>query len=198
MCRPLRAKLRVRSAAAAPVARTAPERASPSANQRNRRNPATAQPGLGVDLLRMNGSGVAASPARILDCIVTPPFRSLQRRREIGRHAVSLEVTEERVRGFKEIFTAETRRRGDIHASGLRSLSLQAHQKWVSRLPPLSHSEQAVSAPPRLRASAVKISLDPSSKGPRGRGLVGRVRAEGPGLDARREMATEGGMVVAD
>src|SRR5262245_19701792 len=47
----------------------------------------------------MNRPGVAASPARVVDGIVTPPFRSLQRRREFGGHAVSLEVTEERVRG---------------------------------------------------------------------------------------------------
>src|SRR5215813_1521425 len=68
------------------------------------RNPATTQPGLGVDLLRMNGPGVAASPARVVDGIVTPPFRSLQRRRDLGGYAVSLEVTEEkgsRVPGFK-------------------------------------------------------------------------------------------------
>src|SRR5215470_3789708 len=65
------------------------------------RNPATTQPGLGVDLLRMNGPGVAASPARVVDGIVTPPFRSLQRRREIGGHAGTLEVTDRRVQGFE-------------------------------------------------------------------------------------------------
>src|SRR5215813_12646671 len=75
------------------------ERAS-SEERASQRNPATTQPGLGVDLLRRNGSGVAASPVRIVDRIVTPP---LQRRRDIGCHAVNLEVTEEkgsRVRGF--------------------------------------------------------------------------------------------------
>src|SRR5262249_44825823 len=71
------------------------ERASGEERAR-KRNPATTQPGLGVDLLRMNGSGVAASTVRIVDRIVGPP---LQRRREIGRHAGSLKVTEERVRG---------------------------------------------------------------------------------------------------
>src|SRR5215468_6884077 len=68
------------------------ERAS-SEERASQRNPATTQPGLGVDLLRMNGSGVAASPVRIVDRIVTPP---LQRRRDIGRHAGSLKVTEEK------------------------------------------------------------------------------------------------------
>src|SRR5215470_4745669 len=68
------------------------ERAS-SEEKASKRNPATTQPGLGVDLLRMNGSGVAASTVRIVDRIVTPP---LQRRRDIGRHAVNLEVTEEK------------------------------------------------------------------------------------------------------
>src|SRR5262245_55741352 len=38
---------------------------------------------------------LATSTVGIVDFIVTPP---LQRRREIGGHAVSLEVTEERVR----------------------------------------------------------------------------------------------------
>src|SRR5262249_61904039 len=38
----------------------------------------------------------------------------------------------------------------------------------------------------------------PASKPPRGQGLVRRVRAEGPGFDARREMPTEGSVVVAD
>src|SRR5215510_1260 len=65
------------------------ERAS-SEERASKRNPATTQPGLGVDLLRMNGSGVAASTVSIVDRIVTPPLR---RRRDIGRHAGSLEVT---------------------------------------------------------------------------------------------------------
>src|SRR5215813_13858001 len=76
------------------------ERAS-SEESASKRNPATTQPGLGVDLLRMNGSGVAASTVRIVVRIVMPP---LQRRRDVGRHAVSLDVTEgkgSRVRGFK-------------------------------------------------------------------------------------------------
>jgi hypothetical protein len=45
------------------------------------------------------------------------------------------------------------------------------------------------------------IGLDPwnpSSKGPRARGLLGGVSAEGPGFDARREMATEDGVVIID
>src|SRR5262245_24335792 len=74
---------------------------SPQAAQRKSRNPATTQLGLGIDPLLMKGSGVAASPARVADRIVTPP---LQRRRDIGRHAVSLDVTEEegsRVRGSR-------------------------------------------------------------------------------------------------
>src|SRR5215470_17201029 len=62
-----------------------------SEERASKRNPATTQPGLGVDRLRMNGSGVAASTVRIVDRIVTPP---LQRRRDIGRHAVSLDVTD--------------------------------------------------------------------------------------------------------
>jgi hypothetical protein len=70
------------------------ERAS-SEERPTKRNPATTRPGLGVDLLRMNGSGLAASTVRIVDFIVRPP---LERRRDVGRHAVSLEVTEERVR----------------------------------------------------------------------------------------------------
>src|SRR5262249_56214436 len=37
-----------------------------------------------------------------------------------------------------------------------------------------------------------------SSKRPGGQGLVRRVRAEGPGFDARGEMATEGSVVVGD
>src|SRR5262245_65094855 len=65
------------------------ERAS-SVERATKRNPATTQPGLGVDLRRMNGSGLAASTVRSVDRIVTPP---LQRRRNIGRHAGSLEVT---------------------------------------------------------------------------------------------------------
>src|SRR5215510_11338760 len=48
------------------------ERAS-SEERASKRNPATTQPGLGVDLLRMNGSGLAASTVRIVDRIVTPP-----------------------------------------------------------------------------------------------------------------------------
>src|SRR5262249_10776217 len=40
--------------------------------------------------------------------------------------------------------------------------------------------------------------VSPSSKRPRGRGPVGGVRAEGPGFDARREMATEDGVVITD
>src|SRR5215470_15144987 len=68
------------------------ERAS-SEERASKRNPATTEPGLGVDLLRMNGSGLAASTVRIVDRIVMPP---LQRRRDVGRHAVSLEVTEEK------------------------------------------------------------------------------------------------------
>src|SRR5215468_7722893 len=68
------------------------ERAS-SEQRASKGNPATTQPGLGVDLLRMNGSGVAASTVRIVDCMVTPP---LQRRRNLGRHAGSLVVTEEK------------------------------------------------------------------------------------------------------
>src|SRR5262245_65545015 len=74
-------------------------RRASSEERASKRNPATTQPGLGVDLRRMNGSGVAASTVRTVDRIVTP---SLQRRRDIGRHAVSFEVTEEkgsRVRG---------------------------------------------------------------------------------------------------
>src|SRR5262245_18069435 len=63
------------------------ERAS-SEEKASKRNPATTQPGLGVDLLRMNGSTV-----RIVVRIVTPPLR---RRRDIGRHAGSLAVTEEK------------------------------------------------------------------------------------------------------
>src|SRR5262245_39206020 len=78
-----------------------------SAERASKRNPATTQPGLGVDLLRMNGSGVAASTVRIVDLIVMPP---LQRRRDIGRHAVSLDVTEERVRESQGFSTR--RRRG--------------------------------------------------------------------------------------
>src|SRR5262249_46146441 len=118
------------------------ERAS-SEERASKRNPATTQPGLGVDLLRMNRSGVAASTVSIVDRIVTPP---LQRRRDIGRHAGSLVVTEEK---------------------GSRS---------TRDLEPLA----------------------PSSKRPGGQGLVRRVRAEGPGFDARREMATEDSVVVAD
>src|SRR5262245_57782852 len=68
------------------------ERAS-SDERARKRNPATTQPGLGVDLRRMSGSGVAASTVRVVDCIVTPP---LQRRRNLGRHAGSLAVTEEK------------------------------------------------------------------------------------------------------
>src|SRR5262245_62334431 len=68
------------------------ERAS-SEKRASKRNPATTQPGLGVDLRRMNGSGVAASTVRMLGRIVTPP---LQRRRNLRRHAGSLEVTDEK------------------------------------------------------------------------------------------------------
>src|SRR5262245_47173063 len=68
------------------------ERAS-SEQRASKGNPATTQPGLGVDLLRMNGSGVAASTFHIVVRIVTPPLR---RRRDIGRHAGSLAVTEEK------------------------------------------------------------------------------------------------------
>src|SRR5262249_55026344 len=71
------------------------ERAS-SEERASKRNPATTQPGLGVDLLRMNGSGVAAPTVRIVGRIVMPP---LQRRREIELHAGSLEVPDGRVRG---------------------------------------------------------------------------------------------------
>src|SRR5262245_3459508 len=92
-------------------------RGSPQAAQRRSRNPATTQPGLGVDLLRMNGSGLAASTVRLVDCIVTP---LLHRRREIGGHAVSLEVTGERFGGprLQKIFTTETQRHGDDHSDG--------------------------------------------------------------------------------
>src|SRR5262245_47849984 len=47
------------------------ERAS-SEERASKRNPATTKPGLGVDVLRMIGSGVAASTVRIVDRIVTP------------------------------------------------------------------------------------------------------------------------------
>src|SRR5262249_11253150 len=69
--------------------------------KRTSSNPNTTQPGLGGDPLRMDGAALAASPVRVVDRIVTPP---LQRGRDIGRHAVSLDVTGEkgsRVRGFK-------------------------------------------------------------------------------------------------
>src|SRR5262249_45623671 len=119
------------------------ERAS-SEERASKRNPATSQPGLGVDLLRMNGSGVAASTVRMVGRIVTPPLR---RRREIGRHAGSLTVTEEKG--------------GRARPRDLKSLAA-------------------------------------ASKRPGGQGLVRRVGAEGPGLDAHGEMATEGSVVVAD
>src|SRR5262245_63325208 len=57
--------------------------------KRTSSNPNTTQPGLGVDLLRMNGAALAASPVRIVDLIVTAP--SL-RRRDIERYAVRLVV----------------------------------------------------------------------------------------------------------
>src|SRR5262245_45175533 len=42
--------------------------------KRTSSNPNTTLPGLGVDLLRMDGAALAASPVRVVDRIVTPPF----------------------------------------------------------------------------------------------------------------------------
>src|SRR5262245_38582858 len=52
-----------------------------------------------------------------------------------------------------------------------------------------------ISASPRLRGENL---LNPSSECPRRRRRVGNVRAEGPGFDARGEMATEAGVVITD
>src|SRR5262245_43134352 len=76
------------------------ERAS-SEERASKRNPATTQPGLGVDLLRMNGAALAASPVRVVDRIVTPPFMKEAGNwvspREFGRPGRK----GSRVRGFK-------------------------------------------------------------------------------------------------
>src|SRR5215468_4081376 len=74
-----------------------------------------------------------------VDCIVTPPFRSLQRRREIGRHAVSLEVTEEngsRVRGFKGFHRGKT--------GGAKTACLRVSASAVKTLGTLRQKAQGV------------------------------------------------------
>src|SRR5215468_5622766 len=50
----------------------------------------------------------------------------------------------------------------------------------------------------RIEDRKSAASVPRCSKCPRGRGVVGGVTAERPRLDAGREMATEGGVVVAD
>src|SRR5262249_27266232 len=107
------------------------ERAS-SEERASKRNPATTEPGLGVDLLRMNGSGLAASTVRIVDRIVMPP---LQRRRDVGREAVSWGVAEERGWRVAREGAAPSapcspqprRRRSGALQSALRTLPQKAH-----------------------------------------------------------------------
>src|SRR5262245_51995046 len=123
--------------------------------KRTRNNPNTTQPGLGVDLRRMNGAALAASPVPVVDRIVTPPFM-----KEAGNWASPREFGRpgrkgSRVRGFKGP-------RGFAH-------KLPFRPRLASPVPvPCSNSQKQAKAQARHRQGSECPDADFMSKaGPR-------------------------------